>query len=408
MTQDIHARKLAAVTLPAPSNPLETTPAEHWPVYADDEINGVVQTLRSGRVNQWNGDRVFALEQSYADYVGTGQAIALANGSLALELALRAFDIGPGDEVVVAPRTFVASAFCVALVGATPVFADVDRESGNVTAETLAAAVTSRTRALVPVHLGGWPADMPGICALARERDLLVVEDCAQAHGAEIAGRPVGSFGDASAFSFCRDKIISTGGEGGLALFRDEDAYEWAWSFKDHGKSRAKVFAQQAEPGFRWLHDSVGTNWRMLETSAVIGLAQLAKLDEWRATRARNADIWMDALSGIPGLRVPTINPGDMHAWYRLYCYVDRGGDNARLRDEILRQTGALGVRVFSGSCSEVYLEQAFAGEDLERLPVARELGDASLAFEVHPTLDPERLAARASAVAAVVRSVLS
>ena len=388
---------------------LAVTPEEHWPTYADDEVDGVVAALRSGKVNQWTGTKVVEFQAAYEQYVGHGRhAIALANGSVALELALRAFDVGPGDEVIVTPRTFVASAFCVMLVGATPVFADVDPDSGNITPETIAAVVTDRTKGVIPVHLAGWPADMVGINAVARQHGLFVIEDCAQAHGAEIDGQPVGSFSDAAAFSFCQDKIMSTGGEGGLTLFRDEPAFEWAWSFKDHGKSLEKIREQDPKPGFRWLHDSVGTNWRMLETSAVIGIAQLGKLDQWRAARTERAAIWTDALGSIDGLRVPTVPAGVTSAHYKFYAYVDRGADNERLRDEILAKVAERGIRGFSGSCSEVYLEEAFRKLHVERLPVARALGESSLMFEIHPTLDVDRLRARAAVVASIVRDVLA
>jgi len=388
---------------------LALTPEERWPIYTPDEIEAVAETLRTGKVNQWNGDRVFAFQRAYEEYVGHGRrAIALSNGSVALELALRAFGVGPGDEVIVTPRTFVASAFCVMLVGATPVFADVDPDSGNITPVSAAAVITERTKGIIPVHLAGWPADMVGFSELAAARGLFVIEDCAQAHGAEIDGRPVGTFGEAAAFSFCRDKILTTGGEGGLVLFRDAAAFEWSWSFKDHGKSRAKMNETPSEPGFRWLHDGVGTNWRMLEMSAVIGISQLARLDETRRLRAERAAIWIEALGDIDGLRVPVPADGMTHANYKLYGYVDRDPvrDEA-LRDAILLRMEERGLLALSGTCSEVYREEAFAQLDVPRLPVARRLGETSLLFEVHPTLDLERLRARASVVADIIRSVL-
>jgi len=379
-----------------------------WPFYAEDEIAAVVDTLRSGRVNQWTGHRVVAFERAYSDYVGNGRAIALANGSLALELAMRALGVGPGDEVIVTPRSFAASAFCVMLVGATPVFADIDRGSGNIDAAGIEAVLSPRTKGIIPVHLGGWPADMPAIMALAAEHRLFVVEDCAQAHGAKIGGKPVGAFGDAAAFSFCQDKIITTGGEGGLVTFRDDKAFEWAWSFKDHGKNRAKILGKPDRPGFRWLHDTVGTNWRMLETSAAIGLAQLAKLADWRELRTRNAMIWADALSQVPGLRVPLPAGDAVGAYYKFYCYVDRDpAENETLRDAILLKAGEQGIRAFSGSCPEVYREEAFADLHAPRLPVARELGETSLMFEVHPTLNPDRLRARATEMARIAQDIL-
>jgi dTDP-4-amino-4,6-dideoxygalactose transaminase len=400
-------------TRPATTDATDTEllPSERWPFYAEDEVEAVAATLRSGKVNQWTGTKVVEFQEAYDAYLGQGRSIALTNGSVALELALRAWGIGPGDEVVVTPRTFVASASCVRLVGATPVFADVDRDSGNVTAQTIAAVLTPRTKAVIPVHLAGWPTDMPAIMALAAEHGFKVLEDCAQAHGAELDGRPIGTFGEAAAFSFCQDKIISTGGEGGLTTFVDDADFEWAWSFKDHGKNRAKIVAPTAGGGFRYLHDAVGTNWRMLETSAVIGLAQLAKLDSWRDARAERAAIWQDALGSIDGLRAPTPGAGVRHANYKWYAYVEPAGDLDRaqaLRDRIVAEVAARGIRAFTGSGSEEYLEGAFADLHVTPLPVAHELGRTSIMFEVHPTLDLERLQARAAVVADVVRDVLT
>jgi dTDP-4-amino-4,6-dideoxygalactose transaminase len=389
---------------------LEPRPDERWPFYGDDEIEAVSAVLRSGRVNQWTGPEVFEFEEACRARFGGGRAIALANGSVALELALRAFGIGPGDEVVVSPRSFVASASCVNLVGATPVFADVDRDSGNLTPESVARVLTDKTRAIIPVHLAGWPADVPGMMELVRGRDVKVIEDCAQAHGAEIEGESVGSFGDAAAFSFCQDKIISTGGEGGLLTIKDEAAWACAWSFKDHGKDFAKSTAP-GDPGtFRWVHDRIGTNWRLTGPQAAIGLRQLQKLDDWRAARTRNAAIWAGALAGVPGIRVPVPEGNSArHAFYKLYFYVDRGSDEeaAGLRSEILKRSAEAGLRVFSGSCSEIYLEQAFSGLPHLDCPVAHSLGVRSLMVEVHPTLRPDLLQARADRLAGIARSVL-
>jgi dTDP-4-amino-4,6-dideoxygalactose transaminase len=390
---------------------LELQSDEHWPFYADDEIAAVTEILRSGRVNQWTGPHVFQFEQACSARFGGGHAIALANGSVALELALRSFGIGADDEVIVSPRSFVASASCVTLVGATPVFADVDLESGNITPQSVARVLSEKTRAIIPVHLSGWPADVPGIMELVRGRGVKVIEDCAQAHGAEIDGESVGSFGDAAAFSFCQDKIISTGGEGGLLTIKDESARAWAWSFKDHGKSFAKSTAPPGEPGmFRWVHDAIGTNWRLTGPQAAIGLAQLAKLDDWRAARTRNAAIWAEALGQVPGLRVPLPAGNSLrHAFYKLYFTIDRGTDEeaAELRSKILKQSADAGLRVFSGSCSEIYREGAFAALPHAECPVSRSLGARSLMVEVHPTLRPDLLQLRAERLADIARAIL-
>ena len=390
---------------------LDARADEQWPFYDDDEIAAVAAVLRSGRVNQWTGPDVFAFEEACAERFGGRHAIALANGSVALELALRAFGVGPGDEVIVSPRSFVASASCARLVGATPVFADVDPESGNITAESVARVLTGRTRAVIPVHLAGWPADIPGMMDLVRGRDMKVIEDCAQAHGAAIDGASVGSFGDAAAFSFCQDKIISTAGEGGLLTIKDEAAWKWAWSFKDHGKEFDKSAAPAKEAGmFRWLHDRVGTNWRLTGPQAAIGRIQLQKLDGWSAARSRNAAIWAEALGQVKGLRVPLPGGNSVrHAFYKLYFYVDQGSDDegAGLRSEILKRSAAEGLRVFSGSCSEIYLEQAFADLPRPDCPVSRSLGARSLMVEVHPTLRPDLLKLRAERLAEIADAVL-
>jgi dTDP-4-amino-4,6-dideoxygalactose transaminase len=277
--------------------------------------------------------------------------------------------------------------------------------------QSVATVLSERTRAIVPVHLAGWPADVPAIMDLVRGRDIKVIEDCAQAHGAEIDGESVGSFGDAAAFSFCQDKIISTGGEGGLLTIKDENSWRWAWSFKDHGKDFAKSKGPSAEAGmFRWLHDRVGTNWRLTGMQAAIGVVQLGKLDAWLAARARNAAIWADALGEVDGLRVPLPKGNSLrHAFYKLYFYVDRGSDEdaASLRSEILKRAGDAGLRVFSGSCSEIYLEQAFSDLPRPDCPVSRSLGARSLMVEVHPTLRPDLLEQRAELLADIARSVL-
>jgi dTDP-4-amino-4,6-dideoxygalactose transaminase len=395
----------ATAEAPAPAQDLRQGPDEHWPFYAEDEIEAVAEVLRSGRVNQWTGGEVFAFQDALARTFGGNHCIALANGSLALELPLRAFGIGPGDEVVVAPRTFVASATCVMLSGATPVFADIDPDSGNITAQSIEAVLTERTRAIVPVHIAGWPCDMPAIMDLAERRGLLVVEDCAQSQGAQIDGRPAGSFGHAAALSFCQDKIITTGGEGGATLFRDEAAWELGWSFKDHGKNRTKATAPPG-PGFRWVHDSVGTNWRLTGPQAAIGLRQLAKLDEWHSARTRNAGIWAEALADVPGLRVPLPGPRFRHAYYRFNFYLEPGAEGAR--EEILKRAGEAGLRLFTGSCSEVYLEQAFRDLPKPDLPNARAMTRSSLAVEIHPTLRPDRLRLRAAKLAEIIRAVVA
>lgn len=365
--------------------------ARSWPEYDDEQIAAVTAVLRSGKVNAWTGPDVNAFAAEFAEHVGSRFAIPMANGTVTLDAALRALDLAPGDEVIVTPRSFVASAACVLLAGGRPVFAEVDADSQNITPESIAARITPRTVGIIPVHLAGWPCDMAGIMRLADRHGLWVIEDCAQAHGARIDGRVVGGFGTIGSYSFCQDKIMSTGGEGGMIVTDDDALFDRIWSLKDHGKSRELVFAADAPPGFRWLHAAgPGTNLRMTGPSAAIGRVQLRRLPDWHAARTRNATRLAEALGRSAVLRVPMPPPEVTHAWYRLYAFVrpERlapGWD----RDRMLAAAAARGVPVFSGSCSEVYRERCFAASGdhpAEPLPVARALGETSLAFLVDPT----------------------
>lgn len=363
-----------------------------WPSYSDEEQQAVARVLASNRVNYWTGEETHAFEREFAEWVGSARAIGVFNGTVALDLALKGLGIGAGDEVIVTPRTFIASVSCVVNAGATPIFADVDRDSGNLHLQGVEKMITSRTRAIIPVHLGGWPCEMAQFRALADKHDLFVIEDCAQAHGAKVDGKMVGTFGQIGTWSFCQDKIMTTGGEGGMVSTDDEDLWSRMWSYKDHGKSWDAVHVRDHPPGYRWLHEGFGTNFRMIELQAVLGRIQLRRMAEWTARRTSNARSYIEVLRSFDGaVRVPEPRDGLMHAYYRLYSYVrPEGLRNGWTRDRIVAELNALDIPAFQGSCSEVYLEKAFDGtgfRPVERLGVARELGETSLMFLTHPTL---------------------
>ena len=383
---------------------LESAP---WPFFADDEVAAVQGVLRSGRVNYWTGNEIERFETEFAAYCDVRHAIAVANGTLALDLALTALGIGAGDEVVVTPRSYFASTSSVVLAGATPVFVDVDRDSQNITAASIEKALTASTRAVMPVHLSGWPCPMPEIMDLATSHGLAVIEDCAQAHGARVNGRSVGSFGDVAAFSFCQDKIISTGGEGGMLLTDDDSVWQRAWSFKDHGKSYDAVHRDYHPPGFRWLHEDFGSNFRLTEMQAAIGRVQLGKLPGWVRTRQRHAGVFREVFAGIAALRTPAPGSDVEHAYYKFYTFLRPEALRAGWdRDRVIGTLGDRGVPCFSGSCPEIYREKALQSRGIgpdEPLPVARELGETSLMLQVHPTLTSDQVAAIADAVASVV-----
>lgn len=375
-----------------------------WPSFDDEEAEAVRRTLLSNRVNYWTGLECREFEREFASWSGSRFAVALANGTVALDVALRALGVGRGDEVIVTPRTFIASVSCVVNAGATPVFADVEPDSGNLSAATIERAISGRTKAVICVHLAGWPCDMDPIMDLARRRNLRVIEDCAQAHGARYRGRSVGSIGHVGAWSFCQDKVMTTAGEGGMVTTDDESLWRAMWSYKDHGKSYSAMYEREHPPGFRWVHDSFGTNWRMLEVQAAVGRIQLRRMADWGSRRAANAEAIWAACRPFSSIRVPDFRcshqPSERptgaadccrHAHYKCYVYVrEEGLAHGWTRDRIVSSINKLGVPCYQGSCSEVYRERAFDGtgwRPASPLPVARKLGESSLMFLVHPTL---------------------
>ena len=393
----------------AGGTPVRKTPFPPWPYFDKEQRAAVISVLDSGRVNYWTGKEGQLFEKEFAAYTKCGYALALANGTVALELALHVLGIGPGDEVIVTSRSFIASASCVALCGARPVFADVDPENQNITAATIVPLITQRTRAVIAVHLAGWPCDMEPIMGVAKEHGLKVIEDCAQALGATYKGRPVGSLANVATFSFCHDKILSTGGEGGMLTTDDRDLWEAAWAYKDHGKNYAKAAnAGEYGPTFQWLHESFGTNWRLTEMQAAIGRIQLRKLAQWVSIRRENAGLLTGAFGSAPGLRITRPPEDTNHAYYKYYAFIEpsmlrKGWD----RDRIVEAINAEGVPCYSGSCSEIYLEKAFDKDmqPAERLPVAQTLGETSIMFLVHPTLGAAEMTDACKATEKVLRA---
>ena len=374
-----------------------------WPSFTRKEADAVRDVLLSNKVNYWTGNECQKFEREFSEFSGSKYAVALGNGTLALDVALKALDIGGGDEVIVTSRTFIASISSIVNSGSTPVFADVDLASQNITPETIRSVITNKTKAIVCVHLAGWPCDMDEIMAIANEYDLHVIEDCAQAHGAKYKDKPVGSIGHIGCWSFCQDKIMTTGGEGGMVTTNDESLWRKMWAYKDHGKSYEAVYEREHPEGFRWLHESFGTNWRMTEMQAAIGRIQLKRMSDWHKKRLSNANSIWDAAKQCKGLRVSAIPDYIEHAAYKCYVFV-KGG--VELRDKIMRGINEKGVPCYSGSCSEVYLEKAFDNTEFrpkERLPNAKELGETSLMFLAHPTLTEDEIQQTCDAIISVM-----
>ena len=380
-----------------------------WPSFTQEEADVVSTVLLTNKVNYWTGQEGREFEKEFAAWSGCEYAIALANGTVAIDAALIALGVGEGDDVIVTPRTFLASASSIVSVGANPVFADLDAESANITAETIKRVLTPRTKAIICVHLAGWPCDMDPIMALADEHGLYVIEDCAQAHGAKYKGKPVGGIGHIGAWSFCQDKIMSTGGEGGMVTTNDRELWSKMWSYKDHGKSWKAVYERQHPPGFRWLHESMGINGRLTEMQTAIGRIQLKRMPDWHKARTVNAYAILSGCKKFPeALRVPSVPEFIEHAWYKCYVFVRTEGlKDGWDRDRILGEICQLGVPCFSGTCSEVYLEKAFDNTEWRpknRLSVAKELGETSLMFLVHPTLTPLEIEKTCTAISSIMQ----
>lgn len=386
------------------------TAFEPWPSFTQEEADAVSKVLLSNKVNYWTGQECREFEKEFATFAGTQYAVALANGTVALDVALKALNIGAGDDVIVTSRTFLASASSIVTAGANPVFADVELDSQNISARTIEAVLTPNTKAIICVHLAGWICDMDPIMQLAAERGLYVIEDCAQAHGAQYKGKPAGSIGHISAWSFCQDKIMTTGGEGGMVTTNDEALWKKMWSYKDHGKNFDSIYNKQHPPGFRWLHDSFGTNWRMMEMQAVIGRIQLKKMTDWTKVRNENMQKIYAAFAETPYITVSQPSEEYLHAAYK--CYVQVNTEHLPegwSRDRIMNEIAELGVPCFSGSCSEVYLEHAFDNtpwRPAQRLQNAQKLGESSLMFLVHPTLSEDSINQTISAIEQVLTRI--
>jgi len=377
-------------------NTMLNTPFSPWPSFTQEEADAVSSVILSNKVNYWTGNECRKFEKEFAAWVGTEHAVALSNGTLALDAALKALGVGCGDDVITTPRTFLASASSIVTAGANPVFADVDLNSQVITADSIKAALTPNTKAVIVVHLAGMPAEMDAIMALSKEHGFYVIEDCAQAHGAKYKGRSVGSIGHIGAWSFCQDKIMTTGGEGGMVTTNDHSLWSAMWSYKDHGKNYDTVYNKDHLPGFRWLHDSFGTNWRMLEIQAVLGRIQLKRMFEWTNRRQAYGTKIDNAAKNFSCVRLVDVPEYIEHAEYKHYMFIKPEClADGWTRDRIIKEIVSLGVPCFQGGCSEVYLEKAFDNTPWrpeKRLPNAVELGETSLMFLVHPTLTKEEM----------------
>ncbi len=368
----------------------------HWPQYSEEEIIAVSNVLRSSKVNYLFGEEGTLFEKEFSKYTGINYSIALANGSVALTCAYLALGLKEGDEIITTPRTFIATSSSAVLLGLKPVFADVDINSGCICPKSIESLITNKTKAICVVHLGGWPAEMNKIKEIAEAFNLFLIEDCSQAHGAEINEKSVGNFSDIATWSFCQDKIISTGGEGGMITTSSKELKEKIWSFKDHGKNYLNYFSNNSSNEFKFIHDSFGTNFRLTEIQSSIGRIQLKRLNQMRSIRTKNAMILLDILKELKSLRVPLPKKNIRHAWYKFYFYIDKKYlKTSWSRNRIIQEINDSGYSAFSGSCSEIYKEKCFKNYGFFPKKVLKNaviLGETSIALLVHPTIDKNQI----------------
>lgn len=379
-----------------------------YPYYPPTLISKVSQTLNSGKINYWTGNEGIIFEKEFSNYVNNKYSIAVSNGSVALEIALKALNLKKNDKIIVTPRSFIISASCVHNLNLKPVFADVDI-NGNLSIEGIKKSYTKSIKAIILVHLNGLPCDLDPIIKFAKKFKIKIVEDCSQAHGAIYKRKPIGSFGDVATWSFCQDKIISTGGEGGMISTNNKKIWKKCWSLKDHGKNYYSVFYKKHKLGFKWLHDNFGSNYRMTEVQAVIGRYQLKYLNSQIKIRNIIATKIIEALKifwkkynliqeinfKCSGCKLKNLKKkcnDCRHSFYRLNFFVNI---NRREKLYLLNRLQNRNVNCNEGPCPEIYKEKIFKKLKFfskKRLINTKHLGRKSIAYHINPYATSNKL----------------
>ena len=371
------------------------------PFYSNKSIQKIGPLLKSGKVNYWSGNECKKFEQEFSNYLGNKYSLAVSNGSVALEMALKALSFNKRDKIIVSPRSFIMSASCTLSVGLKPVFADVD-DNGNLSIEGIKKVYSKNVRAIILVHLNGLSCDLDPIMKFAKKNKIFLIEDCSQAHGAIYKGKKVGTFGDISTWSFCQDKIISTGGEGGMISTNNKKLWLKCWSLKDHGKNYNSCFVKKHKIGFKWLHDNLGSNYRMTEMQALLGREQLKILDKQIKKRNIIANLYLNGLKDYyekynilkkPDFEYKTsywmgskkTRNKNTHAFYRLNLYINKDKiEQLKLIEQFNKKKINCGI----GSCPEIYREKIFKNLNFypkKRLSNAKLLGEISIVFPINP-----------------------
>jgi len=370
-------------------------------MYNQKQIELVSKVLKDNKTNYWTGKECKKFEKEFSNYHNVKYSITVSNGSVALEIALKALGLKKYDKIIVTPRSFVISASCVLNLGLRPIFSDVD-DNGNLHINGIKKVYNKNIKAIIIVHLNGLACDLDPILSFVKKNKIYLIEDCSQAHGAIYKYKKVGSFGDISTWSFCQDKIISTGGEGGMISTNNKKLFLKSWSLKDHGKNYESVLYKKNKTGFRWLHDGLGSNYRMTEMQAVIGREQLKSLDNQINKRNLIANLYINGLKNYylkydllkkpdfkcqqcPTEHVKTSCKLCKHAFYRLNLFINKKKIN---QIKLIKQLNKNKINCIVGVCPEIYMEKVFNKFDFKksnRLSNAKYLGETSLVFTINP-----------------------
>ncbi len=370
-------------------------------MYTSKQIKKVSMVLKNNKTNYWTGKECKKFEVEFSKYIGNKYSVAVSNGSVALEIALRVLELKKGDRVIVTPRSFIISASIVLNLGLRPIFADVDH-NGNLSIEGIKKVYKNSVKAIIIVHLNGLSCDLDPILKFVKKNKTFLIEDCSQAHGAIYKGKQVGSYGDISTWSFCQDKIISTGGEGGMISTNNKRLFLKSWSLKEHGKNYNHVFFKKHKTNFKWLHDNLGSNYRMTEMQASIGREQLSILDKTINKRNLVANLYIKGLEIYFEKFRLLYKPNFKHkscsikfsekscnkcvnAFYRLNFYIkNKKIKQLKLIQDLIKYKVECGV----GSCPEIYREKIFQklkAYPKKRLTNAKLLGERSIMFPINP-----------------------
>ena len=363
---------------------------KNWPNFSQDLITKLGGVISSGKINYTTGPYGERFEKKFSKFIGNKYAIAVCNGTAALEVAIKSLKLPKKSEIIVPARSFFASASCIVNTGHIPVFVDVDLLTQNISLSDIKKKISKRTKVIICVHLAGLPCEMYAIKNFARKNNLKIIEDCSQAHGASINNKEVGSFSDVSTWSFCNDKIISTLGEGGIISTNNKKIYKFCKKYINHGTTLKKI---QNQEKFIYNKDLFGTNLRLTEIQSFAGLEQLKCLKQTQKKRQKIAKDYLKLISKYKKYFFSYYPPKQIRsAWYRFYFFIKPNVRNhKKIRLDIIRDLIIRNLRCFSGSCPEIYLEKSFKklkNFKIKRLKNCKILGETSLALDVNHTLN--------------------